>query len=322
MLSCPRCQRVNPAEALFCYFDGAELRPAHLNGGSQRQTHLPHEFVFPSGRRCRTYDELALSCQEEWDVARGLLQQGVFGQFLAGAGRMDLAQAAQRAQTQPDPDMALDAFISGLPASTRGTPRLDLSPRRLMLGTVRAGETRQLRLTVMNQGKGLLKGTLTIDAGNTWLLLGDGTGNNACPLRTAREQQVLLIVHTRGLPAPQTYSTKLTVLTNGGNFEVPVRLDLAAHPFPQPPFQGVGSPREMAEKMRAHPKSAVPLLENGEIERWFGDNGWTYPVQGEPARGVAAVQQFFEGMGLSKPPPVQLSEDEVRLTGRHPETIT
>src|SRR5262249_51465810 len=44
-------------------------------------------------------------------------------------------------------------------------------------------------------------------------------------------------------------------------------------------------------------------------------NGWTYPVQGRTARGVAAVQQFFEGMGLSKPPPVQLAQAELDVAG-------
>jgi hypothetical protein len=78
----------------------------------------------------------------------------------------------------------------------------------------------------------------------------------------------------------------------------------------------------MAERMRAQPKAAVPLLENGEIERWFGDNGWTYPVHGKPAKGIAAVQQFFEGMGLSKPPVVQLSEDEVQVPCRYPEMVS
>src|SRR5205823_10517133 len=40
-------------------------------------------------------------------------------------------------------------------------------------------------------------------------------------------------------------------------------------------------------------------------------NGWAYPVCGVQARGIAAVQQFFEAMGVAKPPPVQLSESEV-----------
>jgi hypothetical protein len=60
--------------------------------------------------------------------------------------------------------------------------------------------------------------------------------------------------------------------------------------------------------MRANPKAAVPLLESGEIAAWFAINGWAYPVPGAAARGVAAVQQFFEHMGLSKPPPLTLAE--------------
>ncbi len=71
--------------------------------------------------------------------------------------------------------------------------------------------------------------------------------------------------------------------------------------------------------MRKNPKPAVALLESGEVERWFQANGWTYPARGPIAKGVAAVQQFFEGMGLSKPPQLQLSETEARYSCRYPE---
>jgi hypothetical protein len=321
MLRCPRCQRANPDEAVFCHFDGAELRPAHGDGNVVRTARLPHEFVFPSGRRCTTYDELAQGCQEEWEVARGLLQQGAFRHFLTGLGRMDLAHSAQKALSQPDADSALDSFVNTLPVTTHSSPKLDLSPRRFMLGSLRAGERREVHLTILNHGKGLLRGTLTIGEGGTWLLLGDGSGRGECQLRAAREQDITLIVDTRGLPAPQTYSSKLTVISNGGVVEVPVRLDLTVNPFPHGPFQGAASTREIAERMKAQPKAAAPLLESGAIARWFASNGWTYPVQGETAKGVAAVQQFFEGMGLSKPPPVHLSEQDVHVRCHYPETV-
>src|SRR5262249_14422147 len=55
--------------------------------------------------------------------------------------------------------------------------------------------------------------------------------------------------------------------------------------------------------------------------RWFKANGWTYPVAGQPAKGVAAVQQFFECMGLSKPPPLQLSEEEFRFLCTPPDVV-
>jgi hypothetical protein len=307
MLQCPRCRRANPDEAAFCHFDGAELHRALGAANGQRDTQLPHEFVFPSGRCCRSYDDFIEACQAEWETARDLLSQGVFQQFLATGGRMDLAKAAQQAKSHPDPDVALDTFLARLPAKVERVPHLDLNVRRLHLGTLHVGETRQIRLAVMNQGKGLLHGTLAVAEGTSWLRLGEGKGNGQCLIKTAQQQEITVRIDTHGLAAPHQYSAKLTVITNGGIVEVPVGLDLEVQPFPHPPFQGVSSPREMAEQMRSQPKPAVPLLESGEIARWFEVNGWTYPVSEPTASGVAAVQQFFEGMGLSKPPNVQLS---------------
>src|SRR5438132_4204949 len=177
MLQCPRCHRSNPSEAAFCHFDGVELRslPAHENG--QRDVRLPNEFVFPSGRCCRTYEDLLQACQAEWEVARDLLSQGIFQQFLATGGRMDLAQAAQQAKGHSDLDMALDSFLARLPAKMEGGPRLDLSWRRLNLGTLHVGQTRQIPLTIINQGNRLLHGTLTVAEGASWLRLGEGKGN-------------------------------------------------------------------------------------------------------------------------------------------------
>jgi hypothetical protein len=135
----------------------------------------------------------------------------------------------------------------------------------------------------------------------------------------AREDQVSLFVETNGLAAKKSYNGKLTVITNGGVAEVPVSFDLGVIPFHRPPFVGVSSPREMAEKMRTQPKAAVPLLESGDVARWFNANGWIYPASASMTRGVAVVQQFFEGMGLSKPPPLELSETEKHFVCCPPE---
>jgi hypothetical protein len=314
---CPRCQRVNPREAAFCYFDGHLLR----HGAGAGPAQLPQEFVFPSGRRCRNFDDLVQGCQYEWEDAREMLRRGDFTRYLAQIGRHDLVRGAQEGQSGPDPDIALHQFLSQLPASqvVQG-PRLDLIPRRLTL-QMRRGEHRLLHLTVTNQGKGLLQGKVTVTEGGQWLKITGGQAEDQCSLKTARTQQIALRIDARNLIAPQTYSAKLTVVTNGGVAEVPVRLDLGAMPFPRPPFQGAGSPRELAERMRSHPKQAVPLLESGEIARWFLSNGWAYPVAGPCASGVAAVQQFFEGMGLSKPPPLQLSDEELRFMCVPPEVL-
>jgi hypothetical protein len=302
--------------AYYCYFDGSILRP-HADGTPANR--LAREFVFPSGRRCQTFDELALGCQEEWTAARDLLAKGMFVQFFTVNGRADLVKAAQDAQAQGDPDIALIRFLGALPVSPGQAPRLDLNPRRLLLGNMTAGESRQIQLTVSNQGQGMLQGTLKVTEGGQWLRLTQGSGNGQCLLRTPRDQQITLQVDTRGLPAAQTYGAKLTVITNGGVVEVPVRMDLVAHPFARPPFQGAKTPREMAERMRSQPRAAGPLLESGEIGRWFSSNGWNYPVRGTPARGVAGVQQFFEAMGLSKPPVVNVSQPEIHFACSYPD---
>ena len=315
-LFCPRCHRPNPDSAAFCHFDGMELRAGQSAGGHR----LTQEFVFPSGRRCHTFDELAQACQDDWSGARELLRQGAFVRYFSAVGRMDLARAAQESMGQANPDIGLSNLVGSMPLSRSQGPRLDLHPRRLVIGTILAGESRQLPLTVSNNGQGMLQGTLTVAEGGEWLHIG-GSNNGQCSLQTAREQQVTLQVDTRGLAAGQAYGAKLTVVTNGGVVEVPARLDLLAHPFARPPFQGVRSPRELAERMRSQPKAAVPLLESGEIGRWFETNGWNYPVRGTPAKGVAGVQQFFENMGLSKPPVVQLTQSETVHRCKYPETV-
>jgi len=292
--------------AVFCHHDGTELRSGQPGGGG---TKLLKEFAFPSGKRCTTFDDLAQACQDDWTGARDLLRKGTFVKFFSSVGRMDLARVAQESMGQANPDIGLSNLVSSMPVSRTEGPRLDLQPRRLILGTMQAGESRPVTLTVSNQGQGMLQGTLTITEGGEWLRI-QGSSNGQCSVQTAREQQVQLQVDTRGLAAGQPYGARLTVVTNGGVVELPARLEVAAQPFPRAPFQGVRAQRELAERMRAQPKAAVPLLESGEIARWFETNGWNYPVRGVPAKGVAGVQQFFENMGLSRPPTVELSQAE------------
>jgi hypothetical protein len=271
---------------------------------------------------------LIQACQDDWPAGRELLSQGIFRQFLSAAGRMDLSLLAQEALAEADLDVALSTFLSGLPAIKPRTPSLELNPHRLILGALPPEQTRDFCLTVINQGHGILHGNLTLVGGTVdggqWLHLLDGehvAETGRVIIKTSREQNVLLRVDTHGMVAGQAYAARLTVITNGGVVEIPVRMQVAAQPFPLPPLQGAGTPRELAERMRQYPKSAVALLENGDVERWFRANGWTYPVAGPPARGVAAVQQFFEVMGLSRPPEVQLSETDVRMHPLPPEVV-
>jgi hypothetical protein len=323
---CPRCKRANPAAAVFCHHDGAELVPAHGGGATaDRAGRLLTPFFFPSGKRCDTFDELVQNCHDDWTVGRTLLREGAFAKFMASIGRLDLALVAKEAATQPDEDLGLTTFLSGLPATQPRKPRLDLNPRRLILGKLEAGETRYVLLGVLNQGTGALRGTLTLTQENEddprWLRLATDLQADRLAIHATKQQDVNLFIDTAGLVTGQRYAAKLTFITNGGVVEIPVRLELSGQAFHRAPFQGVSSPREMAERMRQQPKAAVGAIESGEVAQWFKANGWKYPVPGRVARGVAAVQQFFECMGLSKPPVVQVSEPEVRIAPVYPEVV-
>ena len=65
---CSKCSRVNPPDAAYCYWDGAVLEGHHGNGGAIAigSRPFPSQFVFPSGQVCRNFDQLAMSCQQNW----------------------------------------------------------------------------------------------------------------------------------------------------------------------------------------------------------------------------------------------------------------
>src|SRR5437588_10395657 len=108
---CPRCKHVNPEYATYCHFDGVVLQ-AHQDAAVHR---LPNEFTFPSGRRCKSFDELAQGCQEEWMAARGLLMRGVFAQLVRTCNRAELVRAANDARAQASPDIAPTASLGAVP---------------------------------------------------------------------------------------------------------------------------------------------------------------------------------------------------------------
>src|SRR5579883_893398 len=136
--TCTKCSRANPSDALYCYFDGFVLGGHGRNGGpmaigSQR---FGSPFVFPTGRTCGSFDELALACQEEWKTARDLLRQGYLEGFLGGLGRVDLAMAAREAAKFPDPDRGLDQLLSKLPSEVLASPVLKVDPLEINLGVL------------------------------------------------------------------------------------------------------------------------------------------------------------------------------------------
>ena len=143
-LTCSKCSRANPADASYCFYDGAVLGGSRGSGpvsvGSQP---FVTPFVFPTGRQCRNFDELAVACQNEWSAARDLLQQGFLESFFGGLGRSDLALAARESARFPDRDRGLDQMLGKLPGQALEPPKLFVAPQEVNLGTLRVGDDQQ-----------------------------------------------------------------------------------------------------------------------------------------------------------------------------------
>jgi hypothetical protein len=315
--TCSKCSRINPADAAYCYHDGNVLAAHSRNGGPVAMGTQPflNAFVFPSGRQCRNFDELAVACQEEWGAARDLLQQGYLESFLGGLGRSDLAMAAREAAHFPDRDRGLDQLLAKLPSHVLDAPKLRAEPLEVSLGTLPIGQDREFKVRLENQGQRLLYGSITVDD-CLWLTLGDAVGAHEKLFQFSHE--TVLPVHVRGKQlraGTKPLEGRLLIESNGGTATVHVRIDVPIKPYPDGPLAGAKTPRQVAEKAKANPKAAAVYFEKGKVAAWYQSNGWTYPVQGPSASGLGAVQQFFEALGLTPPPKVEINERSVALHG-------
>jgi hypothetical protein len=317
---CHRCQRANPHDATYCHSDGFCLK--NHGGGAVDVGAIPfHDaFVFPSGNACRNFKELAQACQTDMKSAVEMLRTGYLEGFFVAQGRADLAAAARAAGRAVDAELGFDEFLGRLPASGLTPARLAVAPAVIDLGTMRPGEDRQFELKLQNKGTRLVYGSAVCDA--DWLALGDGPAlQNKLFQFTARAALTVRVLG-RQLRARETpLEAQIQMESSGGKMSVTVRATVPVKPFPEGVLTGALSPRQAAYKAKEAPAEAAPLLERGAVARWYQANGWTYPVRGRTASGIAAVQQFLEALGLASPPVVEVSEDGVWLRGRPGEKV-
>jgi hypothetical protein len=312
---CPTCRRVNPPQALFCYHDGSPLRghgQTALSAGGQA---FPAPLVFPSGRTCTTFNALTRACLDEWSGARFLLRKGTFQTFLAGMGRLDLAEAARKGAAFPDPDRGLDQFLASLPGPELPRAQLRVEPAEVDLGGLALGRDRSFAVRLVNGGSRLLHGSVACPD-SVWLLLGGPDGGTEKHFKFVRDLE--LAVHVRGdslRASPKSLEAHLLIDSNGGSVTVTVRAAVPVKPFPAGVLVGAVSPRQLAETSKDHPREAAALFESGAVAAWYKTNGWTYPVQGPTSSGLAAVQQFFESLGLTQPPRLRVNRTHLELSG-------
>jgi hypothetical protein len=322
MNTCGRCSRLNPPEAQYCYFDGAVL-------GAQLQIKGPlnmgvrpfsRPFVFPSGRQCNNFDQLALACQDDGLAAMKLIQSGDLPHFLSAIGRSDLAQAARDIFKAPNKAIGFDAFLAALPSTVLQAPLLVVEPREVNLGDLQVGQDRAITLRLVNRGMRLVHGNMYCEDA-PWLSIGDG-GVKEKLIQFSAEQVVQLVVGGDRLSAAlKPVDGKVQFRSSGGDVTVSIRANIPVRPFPAGVLQGCISPRQVAEKAKSHPHEAALFFESGAVEGWYKANGWNYPVIGPSSSGLGAIQQFFEALGLAKAPRVELSTAHVSLHGQPGATL-
>ncbi|MBI2805743.1 MAG: hypothetical protein HYX68_12255 [Planctomycetes bacterium] len=276
------------------------------------QTNFLTPFVFPSGQSCRDFDEFALGCQDQWEFAVDLLQSGFFQQFFSNMGRLDLARFAQESAGFPDRERGLDQFLSRLPIKSVPPAKLSVRPTPLNLGTLQVGQEGHVDLILENTGGRLIFGTLA--ASVPWLSVSDTGEQKVFQFRTTATIKIgVKGLHLRAGMKP--IEGDIFIDSNAGSIKVPVQATVPITPFPEGVLAGSLSPREIAEKARKHPREAAVFFASGLVHQWYAWNGWIYPVEGPPSNGLAAVQQFFEALGLAKAPKVYVTEQQIEVKG-------
>jgi hypothetical protein len=352
VLRCPGCSRANPPDAYYCHHDGKPLfkelqqMPVHI--GSLQ---FPSPFCFSNGQACANFNQLALTCNNLWEEARQLLTEGIWGAFFASMGRLDLTAAARQAASLPDPDRGLSQLIEKFPVDAEflRPPKLAVSSAELDLGQLAPGTDYTFDLVIQNQGLLLLHGIVVSNF--DWLVLGD----QVKPLQAAHGPVSLRVcqqppaVPLRGGPTEKMFQTRMgcsipvrvlgsklraglkpllgeiIIDTNGGAATIPVRASVPIRPFPKQPnnvLAGVRLPRELAVRAKQYPNEAGVLFEQGAVKVWYASNGWTYPIEGADGRGAGAVQQFFEALGLTKPPRLEIDPGFLVLKGKVGEVLS
>jgi hypothetical protein len=283
--------------------------------GAQR---FPKALVLPSGRQCWNFDELALACHEEWTAAADMVRGGALERFLGRLGRADLALAARAAAGFPDRDRGLDQFLACLPSQVLRPALLQVAKTEISLSMQRKGADQEIELRLTNGGMRLLHGSVTSDS--PWLVLGDDRSERLfqCTMETT---VTLRVIAKRLRAGTKCMEGRLVIDSSGGTATVVVRVEVPATPFAYGVLAGATTPRALAAKAKRAPTEAAVFFENGSVAAWYADNGWTFPVQGVPAMGVGAIQQFFEALGLAKPPKVEVLQPNIDLRGWPGETL-
>ena len=329
MKQCPACSKTNPADAVFCYYDGRNLSHDNHEGPLRiGSLPFPMPFCFSDGTGCSNFNQLALACDERWNEARSLLSEGIWPAFFAAIGRLDLAAVAKQAVKEPDPDVGLSQLLEKFPADPDALrlPRLGVQSAEENLGPLAPGADHKFEVVIKNQGMLVLRGMIITAC--DWLVIGDRPGPSEKMFQTRNIFSIPVRIQGSKLRAGRKpLEGEIVIDTNGGTVTVPVRVNVPIQPFPKGVYAndslaGASSPHELALKAKAHPQEAAVLFEQGAVKAWYASNGWTYPIEGTHGSGKGAVQQFFEALGLTKAPRLEIDTPSLVVKGQPGRRLT
>lgn len=312
-LICPRCRHANPQHAQYCHHDGILLDG--VREAQKAKSDFPSPFIFKSGLTCKDYKTLAQGILAEWDRSREMLAFAEWEDFFNGLGRVDLAQAASQARLFPDPDRGLDQLLSALPGLEARPGTVRIEKRALEFGTLQVGVEARSSIILENSGDRLIWGDAILrDA--PWCSLSEEGPLADRSFRYIKQLKMDLHVpadNVRG--GGRLLSGTLLIKTESEEILINISAkEPDVIPFDGDLFHGAISPRQIAEKSRTKPREAVPLFLSGKVAQWYQINGWSYPVTGPTAPGMACVQQYFEAHGFAPAPKVDIDPPAILLS--------
>lgn len=240
-IQCPTCSRINPANAIYCHYDGRALAqdgPGGSLGLGVLSFRTP--FAFADGQLCENYNQLTLACDRRWNEAHGYLGNGIWETFFASIGRMDLVTVARQAAREADLDAGLSYLLERLPADSDALqpPKLALLSSAVNLETLEPGKDHKFELVLENQGMLVLRGTVLSDC--DWLFFGERQGTAVTKLFQTRDSYNLSIrvLGNKLRAGLKPLEGQIVVDTNGGRQKITVRATVPVRPFPK----GEGAP--------------------------------------------------------------------------------